>query len=182
MNVELTEHRTPDVQRWTSNNDVAPLRNLIPFFFQKSNVKPGMTISVSFHLFQFNIRRWTFDVRCSFFFGIPPAAAHQLWLLSSDLCLPHFNEALCPNSIPPSFSSSSLLWEAVRSNRQKGHIRLCTALFYGRANPASSLDRSSNPDRGGSPRPAHPWGLKKLYSVGHLRQVFSPHTGANFPQ
>ena len=38
--------------------------------FQKSNIKPWMTIFVC-HLFPFKIRRWAFDVRCSFFF-VPP--------------------------------------------------------------------------------------------------------------
>jgi hypothetical protein len=32
-NIEQTEHRTSNVQRRTSNNDVAPLRNLISFVY-----------------------------------------------------------------------------------------------------------------------------------------------------
>jgi len=136
-------------------------------------------------LLSFPIQHSMLDVRCSMFtffsVNLPQSITSALWLLSSDLCLWHFNEDLCPNSTIPSSSSSSHLLGAVRSNRQKGHIQLYATRFYGRANPVSSLDRPNNWNHGGSPRPVRPWGLKKLYSVVHLPQAFSPRTGANFP-
>ena len=42
------ERPTSNVQRRTSNNDVATLLNLISFVFVQSDVKPWMAISVSF--------------------------------------------------------------------------------------------------------------------------------------
>ena len=70
MNVERAEHRTSNVQRWTSNNDVASLRNLILCVFKNpmSNLE---WLFLFLHLFPFKIRCWTFDVRCSSLFFMP---------------------------------------------------------------------------------------------------------------
>jgi hypothetical protein len=53
-------------ERRTSNNDVAPLRNLISFVFKNPRSKLEC-LFLFLHLFPFNVRCWTFDVRCSSF-------------------------------------------------------------------------------------------------------------------
>ena len=75
------ERRTSNVQHRTSNNDVAPLRNLISFVFKNPRSKLEC-LFLFLHLFPFNVRCWTFDVRCSFF-SVPPEekqlSAYSAW-------------------------------------------------------------------------------------------------------
>jgi len=64
------KRRTSNVQRWTSNNDAAALRNLISFVFNNP-ISSLEWLFLFLHLFPFNIRCWAFDVRCSFFSNKP---------------------------------------------------------------------------------------------------------------
>ncbi len=62
MNVE---HRTSNVQRRMKNEYPIPnIQRLFLFLFSRFDIRSN---SLFIHLFPFNIRCWTFDVRCSFF-------------------------------------------------------------------------------------------------------------------
>ena len=74
LNIKKIERRTSNVQHRTSNDGVAPLRNLISSVFLllfliqsfRYNYLKFLLIRM-FLSFLFKIRCWTFDVRCSSF-------------------------------------------------------------------------------------------------------------------
>jgi hypothetical protein len=65
MNVEQTEHRTSNFQRWTSNNDVAPLCNLISFVFKNPMLNLEWLFLFLFSRFDTRHRYRTGSVRSS---------------------------------------------------------------------------------------------------------------------
>ena len=148
-----------DCQLWTSNNDVAELRNLISFIF-KNSMANSEWLFIVLHLFPFKIRCWTFDVHF-FSVNLPQSPSVKITWRSS-------------HPRPPSCSERCFMLPALCSM----HYALCpmrNALCFLPHIPTSKFSSLSSVICRQTTYPRPPW----LWSLGHLRrsQFFSPVKG-----
>ena len=104
------ERPTSNFQRRTSNNDVAPLCNLISF----------VLLFLFLHLFPFNVRCWTFDVRCSIVFSKPSTVPRR----KNNLALMGLNpyKASAAGSPPKGQTGTAGAWPGFVNWCPAGHL------------------------------------------------------------